>query len=157
MLYKKMSSSRSLASKIKRNTTTNEKPGQQQQQQQQQPQSIPKMLISDAIALITLRLGRVEHVVQNLPVESDEDNVLSNYDDVFSDIITRLESLEKTQKKETAEVASLKDLVMKLQFFTLETNQKTTQLEQRQPFAVAEEALVPFSSVVPSHHGSIDL
>jgi hypothetical protein len=149
-----MSSSRSLASKIKRNTTTNEKPGQQQQpQQQQQQQSIPKMLISDAIALITLRLGRVEHVVQNLPVESDEDNVLSNYDDVFSDIITRLESLENAQKKETAEVASLKDLVMKLQFFTLETNQKITQLEQRQQFAVAEEAL----AIVPSHHGSIDL
>ena len=42
---------------------------QQSQQGTPQPQQNPKLSISDAIALITLRLGRVENIVQNLPTD----------------------------------------------------------------------------------------
>ena len=79
----------------------------QQQQQQQQPMN-PKLSISDAIALITLRLGRVETIVSNLPNEprGDGEGVGQVYDEnmrmvdqnVFNSIVTRLDTLEKNQK-----------------------------------------------------------
>ena len=78
-----------------------------QQQQQQQPMN-PKLSISDAIALITLRLGRVETIVSNLPNEprGDGEGVGQVYDEnmrmvdqnVFNSIVTRLDTLEKNQK-----------------------------------------------------------
>ena len=40
---------------------------QQQQMQQQQPMQNPKLSVSDAIGLITLRLGRVETFIQQMP------------------------------------------------------------------------------------------
>ena len=80
---------------------------QQQQQQQQVPMN-PKLSISDAIALITLRLGRVETIVSNLPNEprGDGEGVGQVYDEnmrmvdqnVFNSIVTRLDTLEKNQK-----------------------------------------------------------
>jgi hypothetical protein len=79
----------------------------QQQQQQQQPMN-PKLSISDAIALITLRLGRVESIVSNLPNEprGDGENGGQVYDEnmrmidqnVFNSIVIRLDTLEKNQK-----------------------------------------------------------
>ena len=78
---------------------------QQQQQQQQQPQQPPKMSVSDAIGLISLRLGRVETVIQQLPpldqigMDSTGENIGENMrvvdEAVFTNIVTRLESLEK--------------------------------------------------------------
>ena len=98
-----MSSSRITAAKIKRaqseaSQRQNGPPQQQQHYQQQQTSSqnaVPKMSISDAIALITLRLGKVENIVQVLHTNTDsEGDFLSNYDDVFEDILQRLAKLE---------------------------------------------------------------
>jgi len=75
---------------------------------QQQPQMNPKLSVSDAIALITLRLGRVETIVSNLPNEprGDGEGAGQMYDEnmrmvdqnVFNSIVTRLDTLEKNQK-----------------------------------------------------------
>jgi hypothetical protein len=84
------------------------RPGMPDQQQQQQQQMNPKLSISDAIALITLRLGRVESIVSNLPNEprGDGENGGQVYDEnmrmidqnVFNSIVIRLDTLEKNQK-----------------------------------------------------------
>jgi hypothetical protein len=166
---------------------------QQQQQEAPQPPMNPKLSISDAIALITLRLGRVETIVSNYDPNagSGGGNHQMNYDEnmrmvdqqVFNSIVSRLDALEKgrnvgpvsgvieqrlgvleknqkmliekqqqtpvvvTQEPaETmvvnglteeqlkpmeesiesvkSELSSLKDLLLKLQSFTMETNQK---------------------------------
>lgn len=83
------------------------RPGMSEPQQQQQPMN-PKLSISDAIALITLRLGRVENIVSNLPNEprGDGEGAGQMYDEnmrmvdqnVFNSIVTRLDTLEKNQK-----------------------------------------------------------
>jgi hypothetical protein len=168
----------------------------QQQQEAPPPPMNPKLSISDAIALITLRLGRVENIVSNYDpnaVSSSSGNHQMNYDEnmrmvdeqVFNSIVSRLEALEKgrnlgapgnaqveqrlsvleknqkmliekqqqmpvvtttTTPSETtivndvaeeklkpmeesiqyvkSELSSLKDLLLKLQSFTMETNQK---------------------------------
>lgn len=168
----------------------------QQQQEAPQPPMNPKLSVSDAIALITLRLGRVENIVSNYDpnaVSSSSGNRQMNYDEnmrmvdeqVFNSIVSRLEALEKgrnlgapgnaqveqrlsvleknqkiliekqqqmpvvtttTTPAETtivndvaeeklkpmeesiqyvkSELSSLKDLLLKLQSFTMDTNQK---------------------------------
>jgi hypothetical protein len=169
---------------------------QQQSQQQQQPQMNPRLSISDAIALITLRLGRVENLIQNMPVDSPNGAGLDFQQDenmrmidvtVFENIVSRLDNLEKGQKtvsdKQTqqqqqqlqqhtqyqqqlnsiklstatqssssssliidtkseenisklndsvdvlkAEIVQVKDLLLKLQSFTMETNQKLSDI-----------------------------
>jgi hypothetical protein len=77
-------------------------------QQQQQPIMNPKLSVSDAIALITLRLGRVETIVSNLPNEprGDGESGGQMYDEnmrmvdqnVFNSIVSRIDTLEKNQK-----------------------------------------------------------
>jgi len=165
----------------------------QQQQEAPPPPMNPKLSISDAIALITLRLGRVENIVSNYDPNagSGGGNHQMNYDEnmrmvdqqVFNSIVSRLDALEKgrnvgavsgvieqrlgvleknqkiliekqqqtpvlvTQAPEEtmvvnglteeqlkpmeesiesvkSELSSLKDLLLKLQSFTMETNQK---------------------------------
>jgi len=168
----------------------------QQQQEPPQPPMNPKLSISDAIALITLRLGRVENIVSNYDPNagSSSGNIQLNYDEnarmvdeqVFNSIVSRLDALEKgrnvggpavgnpqleqrlsvleknqkmlierqqqasvvstTTPVETtivndvaeeklkpmeesiqyvkSELSSVKDLLLKLQSFTMETNQK---------------------------------
>lgn len=144
-------------------------PPQQQQmngrpgQPQQQPANNVKLSISDAIALITLRLGRVEQIVQNMPVDG-QPNLGNNLDEnvriidntVFENIVQRLDSLEKNQRilaerKPVAqvqvqtsasvspqvneavellkvEVAQVKDLLLQLQSFTMQTNQRLSDI-----------------------------
>ena len=160
-------------------------PGQGQMQGQQMAQ--PKLSISDAIGLITLRLGRVEQIVQTIqtnpndPTSIPEDNGNNVLVDkqVFDTIVKRLETLEKQkhvpasvlapalantstipvaalqqlvsiqkydifvkdvakefkEMKEliaatsatsalTNEIAELKEMLLKLQTFTMETNSK---------------------------------
>jgi hypothetical protein len=87
---------------------------QQQQQQQQrklqsnQNASTSKMTVPQAITLITLRLGRLENQLQNLdasPEVDEEGNITNSIDDnLLSNILERLDSLEKTM----IDVASLK-------------------------------------------------
>jgi hypothetical protein len=172
----------------------------QQQQEPPQPAMNPKLSISDAIALITLRLGRVENIVSNYDpnAASSGGNIQLNYDEnmrmvdeqVFNSIVSRLDALEKgrnvggpavgnpqieqrlsvleknqkmlIEKQQQApvvatttpvettivndvteeklkpmeesiqyvksELSSLKDLLLKLQSFTMETNQKLTDI-----------------------------
>ena len=178
-------------------TQQNMRPGSSQQQQQQQPQMNPRLSISDAIALITLRLGRVENLIQNMPVDSpsgfssnlEQDENMRMIDvTVFENIVSRLDNLEKGQKTVSdaqskqqqqqlqqhtqyqqqlnsiklstatqsssssytpivdtkseenisklndsvdvlkAEVVQVKDLLLKLQSFTMETNQKLSDI-----------------------------
>ena len=180
----------------------NMRPGSSQQQQPQQPQMNPRISISDAIALITLRLGRVENLIQNMPVDSpngsgsgagsnlEQDENMRMIDvTVFENIVSRLDNLEKGQKNVSdiqikqqnqqiqqhtqyqqqlnslklstasqsfsssytptiidtkseenisklndsvdvlkAEVVQVKDLLLKLQSFTMETNQKLSDI-----------------------------
>ena len=180
----------------------NMRPGSSQQQQPQQPQMNPRLSISDAIALITLRLGRVENLIQNMPVDSPsgsgsssnlepDENMRMIDVTVFENIVSRLDNLEKghkfildkhqqqqlqnqqqqlqnqqqinslklsstTQSSTTqssytptiidskseekitklndsvdvlkAEINQVKDLLMKLQSFTMETNQKLSDI-----------------------------
>jgi hypothetical protein len=150
----------------------------------QQPPMNPKLSVSDAIALITLRLGRVETIVSNLPNEPRGDgegggqmmydeNMRMVDQNVFNSIVSRIDTLEKNQKlliekqkavpvvqntaappikqmvqetiikdvsdekiepmRETIqvlkdEVSELKDLLIKLQSFTMETNKKLTDI-----------------------------
>jgi hypothetical protein len=73
------------------------------------PQSNPKLSVSDAIALITIRLGRVETFINQLPpldqlesfsssqTEEPANNMSLVNDNVFQSIVTRLERLEKSQ------------------------------------------------------------
>ena len=156
-------------------------PGQGQMQGQQMAQ--PKLSISDAIGLITLRLGRVEQLVQTIqtnpndPTSIPEDNGNNVLVDkqVFDTIVKRLETLEKQKhvpasvlapalantstipvaalqqlvsiqkydifvkdvakefkdmkdliaaKQSSSEIAELKEMLLKLQTFTMETNSK---------------------------------
>ena len=156
-------------------------PGQGQMQGQQMAQ--PKLSISDAIGLITLRLGRVEQIVQTIqtnpndPTSIPEDNGNNVLVDkqVFDNIVKRLDTLEKQKnvpasvlapalantstipvaalqqlvsiqkydifvkdvakefkdmkdliaaKQSSSEIAELKEMLLKLQTFTMETNSK---------------------------------
>ena len=140
----------------------NGRPGQQiSQGQQMQPGIGAKLSISDAIALITLRLGRVEQIVQNMPVDGQTslgENGGVVDDAVLANIAQRLEALEKGQKilaekKPTvvastppiagnlvnnkltesvevlkAEMTQVKDLLMQLQSFTMQTNQRLSDI-----------------------------
>ena len=155
--------------------------------QQMQPQVQPKLSVSDAIGLITLRLGRVEQIVQTIQTSPNDPTSIPEGNDnsalvdkqVFDHIVKRLDILEQKQKnvivatapaptpvpantstmpipmqnlvtiqkhdafvkdmakelkemKElinkphtlTNEIAELKDMLLKLQAFTMETNNK---------------------------------
>ena len=157
----------------------------QQSQEPPQPPMNPKLSVSDAIALITLRLGRVEQIVSTYDPNmvaggaSASGNNGANYDEnmrmvdqqVFNSIVSRLDTLEKNQKvliekqksqpvqtvqassttvtptiqettvvkdiseekiapvKEnikslTTELSEVKNLLLKLQTYTMETNKK---------------------------------
>ena len=71
-------------------------------------QSNPKLSVSDAIALITIRLGRVETFINQLPPLDQLESFSSSHteetgnmslvnDNVFQSIVNRLERLEKSQ------------------------------------------------------------
>jgi len=140
------------------------RPGQPMQQQQQM-QMPAKLSVSDAIALITLRLGRVEQIVQNMPVDgqsavgADGENIRIVDNEVFEHMAQRLDELEKGQQelaarkpivssnpvtqvvntavsKEVsesievlkAEMVQVKDLLLNLQSFTMQTNQRLSEI-----------------------------
>jgi len=163
------------------NQNMRQQPGRQQQQQQQvqqQPMQNPKMSVSDAIGLLSLRLGRMETFVQQLPpldqigtsggVGSAEvgENMRIVDEAVFTNIVSRLDNLEKTrnvaplpnpqQNKHnvanneklavltatieslTSEIKTIKDMVLNVQSFAIDTNQKM--LNYTQKANVAESA-----------------
>lgn len=111
-----------------------------------------KLSVSDAIGLITLRLGRVEQMVQNMPVDQGAQGLDENArivdDKVFTSIVKRLDTVEKayqelksTQKPSEelkdhievfdrirAEQGSLKHTLLMLQSFTIQMDQKFTEM-----------------------------
>jgi len=141
-----------------------------QQMSQQQPQVAPlsngipagaKLSISDAIGLITLRLGKVEQFIiqlenEILPSLKGESNVSDHTQQidrsVINSIVNRLDALEKSQKeilsgnmnlnkenvdntKMEKEIRDIKDALMmqivKYDKFSDLTNQKITDIHQR--------------------------
>lgn len=124
------------------------RPGQQPQMTAEQMQPKP-MTIQSAISLITLRLGRLETFMQKVENESLTGEKNSTGDGsrmvdggVFKNIVSRLDALEKSRPATAsnhvtsnnqvseevavlkAELAQAKDLLLKLQSFTMETNKK---------------------------------
>ena len=118
-------------------------PPQQQmyQQQQQAPNPLPftKLSISDAIGLITLRLGRVEQYIIELD-HSDEQmtaNVPNNVqmvdNSIFNNIASRLDAIEKREPVSAGasseqlaqineEITTLRDHIQKLNDELVKTN-----------------------------------
>jgi hypothetical protein len=148
----------------------NKQMSQNKQMNQQQPQVAPlsngmpagaKLSISDAIGLITLRLGKVEQFIiqlenEILPSLKGESNVSDHTQQidrsVINSIVNRLDALEKSQKeilsgnmnlnkdnfdntKIEKEIRDIKDALMmqivKYDKFSDSTNQKITDIHQR--------------------------
>jgi len=108
----------------------------------------PQLSISDAIALITLRLGTVETFINALPPLDQINGAVSNDSEtnenirvvdeaVFKSIVSRLEKVEKAkptnQNDELLslknEVSQVKNLLLSVQSFTIQTNQKILEIE----------------------------
>lgn len=142
----------------------------QQTQQQVPTNGLPfsKLSISDAIGLITLRLGRIEQFVidsengEGLSSVSHGGNIPENSkiidNSVLISMINRLDSLEKRESSTSAssinneqftklekELKETKDLLshllFKFELFTKETNEKFTDFENA--FSEIEKGMVP--------------
>jgi hypothetical protein len=127
--------------------------GQPQSQSQQKPQEpqqnanqlpFSKISISDAIGLITIRLGRVEQYIIDLDNEKQDDethelNIPDNSkiidSSVLNSIINRLDSIEKREPgivnddkfvKATEEIKSINELFKNLNAELVKTNLLTT-------------------------------
>ena len=142
------------------------------------PITSTKLTISDAIGLITLRLGRVEQFIQTAEHEGGI-NMGSNIPDnahlvdksVINSIVNRLDSLEKKEKESTnnqqtskleSELRDIKDLLMsqmvKYEKFTLETNKRFddvdeafVELEKQQEVAIDSCVTVQNEEVVTTN------
>jgi len=197
--------------------------GQGQQQQQQQPQVQPKLSISDAIGLITLRLGRVENIVHTIQTSPNDPTSIHEGENatlvdgqVFDNIVKRLEAIEQKQKSQAqgptqsipanilqnlvtvdrftkevkelrdmisastssssasastldissikTEIADLKGMLIKLQMFAMETNNKLVgvifnesphfEMNQLSGDTAAEDAGLDMNAVAGSFFGS---
>lgn len=142
----------------------------QQTQQQVPTNGLPfsKLSISDAIGLITLRLGRIEQFVidsengEGLSSVSHGGNIPENSkiidNSVLISMINRLDSLEKRESSTSAssinneqftklekELKETKDLLshllFKFELFTKETNEKFTDFENA--FSEIEKGMAP--------------
>jgi len=122
----------------------------QQQQRQQQPQITekPKISISDAIGLTTIRVSRIEQFISKLQENgdystispfSDNQNTNNANSDVFEIINTRLNSLEQLKIHERllkceTDLTDTKDLLIKLvlkhEKLSSDINSKLTDLIQ---------------------------
>jgi hypothetical protein len=95
--------SRSNASARQRRAGGEQQQYQQQQYSQkmtpQQQQVMPKLSISDAIALITLRLGRIENIIQNMPMNGEGDfSIDGDNGAIFMNMMERIDTIEKQQQ-----------------------------------------------------------
>ena len=141
----------------------------QQQQEPPQPPVNPKLSISDAIALITLRLGRVENIVSNYDPNavSSGGNIQLNYDEnmrmvdeqVFNSIVSRLEALEKGrnvggQAVGNPQLEQRLSILEKNQKMLIEKQQQTPVVATTSPLEttivndVAEEKLKPMEESI---------
>ena len=118
-----MSSSRANASAVQRRTN-NPSPAKQpvtNTRYQQQPVQNPKLSVSDAIALTTIRLAKVETFINNLPPldqleaysnQQEQSNCMVT-ENVFNSIVSRLDKLEKSEKLEKVNYQPLLDSLKK--------------------------------------------
>ena len=152
----------------------NQKQPQNQKQQSQQAQDntgkpsnglpFTKLSVSDAIGLVTLRLGRVEQFMidiheQGVPSVPDNKMVIDN--SVLTTIVSRLDSLEKKEHSATNneklvhlenEVISLKNIIVKL---TNEVNlfmQNTTE-----KFIDCEEAFIEIEKSIATNDNILSI
>jgi hypothetical protein len=115
------------------------------------PQTNPKLSVSDAIALITIRLGRVETFINQLPpldqlesfsssqTEEPANNMSLVNDNVFQSIVTRLERLEKSKNSDLEQHISLSQKenagnvqkILSLEQLVSSLEQKITLLQNR--------------------------
>ena len=115
------------------------------------PQTNPKLSVSDAIALITIRLGRVETFINQLPpldqlesfsssqTEEPANNMSLVNDNVFQSIVTRLERLEKSKGSDLEQHISLSQKenagnvqkILSLEQLVSSLEQKITLLQDR--------------------------
>ena len=145
--YRLMSGNRANASAIQRRTN-NPQPVRNTQTSSSSrytpppptPQSNPKLSVSDAIALITIRLGRVETFINQLPpldqlesfsssqTEEPSNNMSLVNDKVFQSIVTRLEKLETDRTASLLEKKSLESIISSLEqkIHLLQAEPKTT-------------------------------
>jgi hypothetical protein len=145
-----------------------------------------KLSVSDAIGLITLRLGRVEQIMQTMPVDGVssaisglDGNARIVDDTVFLNIVQRIEAIEKnqqqvrqelqtiTKKIETApknsnveklskEISEIKNSLLQLQTFTMQTNQRLSEMVLKEPSVVTPELSVNDSSSLEMGEQVID-
>jgi len=114
------------------------------------PVSNTKLTVSDAIGLITLRLGRVEQVMMEIEHNGGTSTSINIPDNthlvdksVINSIVNRLETLEKKEKESSNnqqinklenEIRDIKDLlmsqIMKYEKFTLETNKRFDDVDE---------------------------
>jgi hypothetical protein len=117
-----------------------------------QPPQRPKLSVSDAFGLVTLRLGRVEQFIQQISENGELKSDLSNMSSlpensqlidkgVFVNMISRLDGLEKKDNSNISkqisslelELRTTKDLLIsfmaKFEKFSKETDEKFTDFE----------------------------
>ena len=145
-------------------------PSSQQHQVQQSSGAPPgKLSISDAFALVTLRLGRVENMLQKMDVSEPGAAAVasesrSSDDVVIRSIISRIEDLEKAVKvpnkaldvktnlindkmvQMSNEIRDSRDTIFKLQSLILDLNQKMMNLMMP---VVKDSIPVPTQAIVP--------
>ena len=130
---------------------------------------ISKLSVSDAFALVTIRLGRVELIINKLQSEGilDSNNNINNekinngssstnFDDtILQNIITRLDGLDKktvsndlNQKLQSQynylqeEIKQTKDMMMKMQSFIMDNSQKlNTFITNQESINVNQESI----------------
>jgi len=125
-----------------------------------------KLTISDAIGLITLRLGRVEQIIMEVEHNggfSGTTNIPDNTHlvdkSVINSIVNRLDSLEKKEKdsssnqqtnKLESEIRDIKDLLMaqilKYEKFNLETNKRFDDVDEAFVELEKQQELLNFST-----------
>lgn len=123
---------------------------QYNQKQQQQPVPLSKISISDAIGLITLRLGRAEQFIQQQTHENESssstatEKTLPLDKTIINNLLSRVDSIEKRETppvdtskivKMEQELRDIKDLliihVMKFEKFVLEMQDKSKKMEEQ--------------------------
>jgi hypothetical protein len=84
---------------------------QSQSQNQNSNQGTSKMSVPQAITLITLRLGRIEHQLQNLDPSSNNEGMDSS---LIDSILQRLDMLEHDEKPNTINSSQVQDEFLKI-------------------------------------------
>lgn len=107
-----------------------------QQYSQSVEPKVSKLTVSDAIGLITLRLGRVESILIEMEHNNQTgsaNNSDTSYDKTaLANIVARLDSLEKSLKDvaQTKELSSIKEAISALTIKQLSIEHRQTQMEK---------------------------